>query len=258
MCFVPVMFCWFFLRAHCAAQVAKIVSQQWILPNGESLLPSQWIDLELAKNKGLDNDGSGGRCLGWLCLAWVRCQNHKDMIHDMFIHDMFGGNRNGDDRGWASLSKVSLLTGAANFHGGLPVLKHSIVKLAKFLHSQHSDKLTSLQLPQRKQSLHFSRMDQICSKIETLDADSGIIALHNGVSIGHRRHAGCQRVSVAPFPSRRFHYFNRMDHVMPSFDLLDLMLKNFIQTLQMCGMESVFLLFDSFCVHWQMMATDTI
>jgi hypothetical protein len=40
-----------------------------------------------------------------------------------------------------------------------------------------------------------------------------------------------------------------------SSDLLELMLKHFIQTLQMCGMDSVFLLFHSFCV--QMMAADT-
>ncbi len=116
------------------------VSQQWTQPNGESLLPSRWNDLELAKNKGLDNDDSNGRCLGWRCLAWVRCQNHKDMIHTMF-----GGNRNGNDSGWTALSKVSLLSGAANFLGGLPVLKHSVVKIAEFLHSQHSDKLTGLQ-----------------------------------------------------------------------------------------------------------------
>jgi len=37
-------------------------------------------------------------------------KNHKDMIHTMF-----GGNRNGNGSGWATLSKVSLLTGAANF-----------------------------------------------------------------------------------------------------------------------------------------------
>jgi hypothetical protein len=43
----------------CAAQVAVDVSQQWTQPNGESLLPSRWNDLELAKNKGLDNDDSG-------------------------------------------------------------------------------------------------------------------------------------------------------------------------------------------------------
>ena len=106
------------------------------------LLPSKWNDLELAKKKGSDNDDSGGKCLGWRWLAWVRCQNHKDMIHVMF-----GGNRHGKGSGWATLSKVSLLTGAANFHGGLPVLKFSVVKIAEFLHSQHSDKLTSLQLP---------------------------------------------------------------------------------------------------------------
>ena len=34
-----------------------------------------------------------------------------------------------------------------------------------------------------------------------------------------------------------------------SFDLLELMLKHFTQTLQMCGMDSVFLLFHSFCVQ---------
>ena len=90
--------------------MAVDVSQQWTQPNGESLLPSRWNDLELAKNKGLDNDDSNGRCLGWRCLAWVRCQNHKDMIHTMF-----GGNRNGNGSGRATVSKVSLLTGAANF-----------------------------------------------------------------------------------------------------------------------------------------------
>ena len=45
---------------------------------------------------------------------------------------------------------------------------------------------------------------------------SGIVALqslHNGVSIGHRKHEGFQRVYVAPFPGRRFHDFNRMDMV---------------------------------------------
>ena len=106
MCCTSIIF-WFFL---CAALVAVDVSQQWTAPNGESLLPSRWNDLELAKNKGLDNDDSNGRCLGWRCLAWVRCQNHKDMIHTMF-----GGNRNGNGSGRATLSKVSLLTGAANF-----------------------------------------------------------------------------------------------------------------------------------------------
>ena len=35
--------------------------------------------------------------------------------------------------------KSVLLAGAANFHGGLPVLKHSVVKIVEFLHSQHSD-----------------------------------------------------------------------------------------------------------------------
>jgi len=33
---------------------------------------------------------------------------HKDMIHNMF-----GGNKHGEGSGWATLSKVSLLTGAA-------------------------------------------------------------------------------------------------------------------------------------------------
>ena len=187
--------------------MAVDVSQQWTKPDGESLLPSRWNDLELAKNTGLDNDDSTGRCLGWRCLAWVRCQNHKDMIHVMF-----GGNRHGKGSGWATLSKVSLLTGAANFHGGLPVLKFSVVKISEFLHSQHSDKLTSLQLPRHGAALLFSHVDAICSKIETLDAHSGIKALHNGVSIGHKKHEGCQRVYVAPFPSRRFHDFNCMDY----------------------------------------------
>ena len=64
--------CWFFV---CAAQVAQDVSQQWTSQNEKILLPSRWNDLELAKNKGLDNHDSGGKCLWWRCLAWVRCQN---------------------------------------------------------------------------------------------------------------------------------------------------------------------------------------
>jgi len=102
---------------------------------------------------------------------------------------------------------------AANFLGGLPVLKHSVVKIAEFLHSQHSDKLTGLQLPRPDQALTLTQVDEICAKLEFLDAHSGIIALHNGVSIGHNKHAGFQRVYVAPFPGRRFHDFNRMDFV---------------------------------------------
>ena len=84
------------------------------------------------------------------------------------IHTMFGGNRHGNGSSWATLSKVSLLTGAANFLGGLPVLKHSVVKIAEFLHSQHSDKLTGLQLPQPDQALCFSHVHEICAKIEFL------------------------------------------------------------------------------------------
>jgi hypothetical protein len=93
------------------------------------------------------------------------------------------------------------------------VLKHSVVKIAEFLHTQHSNKLPSLQLPRRDQALLYSHVDAIFSKLETLKIHKGIIALHNGVSIGHRKHGGCQRVYVAPFPSRRFHDFNRMDFV---------------------------------------------
>jgi hypothetical protein len=88
--------------------VGRDVSMQWTSPNRELLLPSRWNDLELEKNKILDKDGSGGRCLGWRCLAWVRCQNHKDMIHSMFV-----GNKHGDGSDWANFSKASLLTGAA-------------------------------------------------------------------------------------------------------------------------------------------------
>ena len=103
-------------------------SQQWTKPDGESLLPSRWNDLELAKNTGLDNNDSTGRCLGWQCLAWVRCQIHKDMIHTMF-----GGNRDGNGSGWATLSKVSLLTGAANFLGGQKLWKRSKNNSEKFI-----------------------------------------------------------------------------------------------------------------------------
>ncbi len=38
-----------------AALVGRDVSMQWTSPNGELLLPSRWNDLELEKNKSLDN-----------------------------------------------------------------------------------------------------------------------------------------------------------------------------------------------------------
>ncbi len=78
---------------------------------------------------------------------------------------------------------------------------------------QHSDKLPSLLLPRCDQALLYSHVDAIFSKFETLDVHKGIIAVHNGVSIWHRKHEGCQRVYVAPFPSRCFCDFNRMDFV---------------------------------------------
>jgi hypothetical protein len=79
---------------------------------------------------------------------------------------------------------------------------------------QHSDKLPSLLLPRRDQALLYSHVDAIFSKLETLKIHKGIIALHNGVSIGQRKHEGCQRVHVAPFPSRRFRDFNHIDFVL--------------------------------------------
>ncbi len=117
---------------------------------------------------------------------------------------------------------------------------------------QHSDKLPSLLLSRRDQALLYSHVDAIFSKLETLDAHKGIIALHNGVSIWHRKHEGCQHVYVAPFPSRRFVIL--IAWTLYSSDLLELMLRHFIQTHQACGMESVFLLSHSFCV--QMMVPD--
>ncbi len=77
-----------------------------------SLTLSRWIDLEMAKNKGLDNDDSAARCMGWRCLPWVRCQNHKDIIPTMLTGS---GNRNGTGSGWDTLPKESPLTGAKNF-----------------------------------------------------------------------------------------------------------------------------------------------
>jgi hypothetical protein len=59
---------------------------------------------------------------------------------------------------------------------------------------QHSDKLPSLLLPRRDQALLYSHVDAIFSKLETLKIHKGIIALHNGVRIGQRKHEGCQAV----------------------------------------------------------------
>ena len=48
---------------------------------------------------------------------------------------------------------------------------------------------------------------------QSIPFHSGIVALHNGVSIRHRKHEGCKHVYVAPFPPRRFNVFSRMDFV---------------------------------------------
>jgi hypothetical protein len=68
----------------CAALVAVYVSQQWAQPNGESLLPWRWNDLELAKNKGLDNDDSNGRCLGWRCFTQTLQMCGMDSVFLLF------------------------------------------------------------------------------------------------------------------------------------------------------------------------------
>jgi len=90
------------------------------------------------------------------------------------------------------------------------VLKHSVVKIAEFLHTQHSNKLPSLQLPRRDQALLYSHVDAIVSEIETLDVPKGIIALHNGSAFD----IGSMRAAIS---SRRFHEFNCLNLIMSSY-----------------------------------------
>ncbi len=54
--FVKCLRCFkFLINFWCAALVGRDVSMQWTSPNGELLLPPRWNDLELEKNKSLDN-----------------------------------------------------------------------------------------------------------------------------------------------------------------------------------------------------------
>ena len=126
----------------CAAAAEEDPSQHWFGEGGAALLPSRWVELEQKKST-IDNDAdpTGGRCLGIRCLVWERCK-----VPSNLTHETFGGHFH-KRNGWASMSKATLLLGAPDFMGGMPLLKYLPVKISEFLHKVHGDKFSSLGLP---------------------------------------------------------------------------------------------------------------
>ncbi len=97
------------------------------------------------------------------------------------MHKTFGGrsHASGIGCGWTALSKASLLLGAPDFLGGMPLLKHFPIKISEFLHKNHGDKFLSLQLPGSQNGLLLQQIDQPFEKIEKFDKDDTMIVLHD-------------------------------------------------------------------------------
>ena len=192
-----------------AAAVVEDPTRHWVGQGGDLLHPSRWADSELKKIK-IDNDSDpkGGRCLGIRCLMWDRCQVPSEMIHETF-----GGRGHASGCGWTALSKASLLLGAPDFLGGMPLLKHLPIKISEFLHKNHGDKILSLQLPGSQNGLRLQQIDKLFEKIDKFDKDGTMIVLHGGVMIGHKEYQGYQRVYACSFPHKKFRDFNHQDAV---------------------------------------------
>ena len=183
------------------------------------MLPSRWVDSEQKKSK-IDNDAdpTGGRCLGIRCLMWDRCQ-----VPSNLTHEVFGGRSHPSGHGWAAMSKATLLLGAPDFVGGMPVLKHLPIKISEFLHTVHADKFSSLGLPPRggptaksdRRGPTLLQLDQLFERIEFVGngQDKTVIVLHGGVSIGHNEYEGRQRVYAWSFPHKKFQDYNHQDPV---------------------------------------------
>ncbi len=114
-----------------------------------------------------------------------------------------------------ALSEVTLLLGAPDFLGGMPVLKYLPVKISEFLQKVHQDKLPAFGLPARgsRQVLELLQVDQLFERIEAVGKDLTRIILLGGVLIGHKEYEGCQRVYAWPFPHKKFLDFNRQHPV---------------------------------------------
>jgi hypothetical protein len=192
-----------------AAAVVEDPARHWVEQGGGLLLPSRWADSEL-KKISIDNDSdpNGGRCLGIRCLMWDRCQVPSEMTHETF-----GGRSQAGGCGWTALSKASLLRGAPDFLGGMPLLRHLPIKISEFLHKNHSDKFPSFLLPGCQVGLRLEQIDQLFEQIEMVGKDETVIVLHGGVMIGHKEYEGHQRVYAWSFPNKKFRDYNRHDAV---------------------------------------------
>ena len=110
------------------------------------------------------------------------------------IHETFGGRGHTSGYRWTTLSKASLLLGAPDFLGGMPLLRHLPIKISEFLHKNHGDKFLSLQLPGSQIGLRLQQIDQLFEKIEKFDKDGTVIVLHGG---GHDWAQGVSRLPAS-------------------------------------------------------------
>jgi hypothetical protein len=108
------------------------------------------------------------------------------------------------------MSKTALLQGAPDFMGGMQVLKYLPVKVSEYLHNVHGDKFSSLGLPPRDscRGLTLLEIEQLFERIEFVGADSTVIVLYGGVTIGNSEYEGLQRVYAWPFPHKKFRGYN--------------------------------------------------
>ncbi len=85
------------------------------------------------------------------------------------------------------MSKAALMQGAPDFMGGMQVLKYLPVKISEHLHNVHGYKFSSLGLPPRDscRGLTLLEIDQLFERIEFVGANSTVIVLHGGVTIGN-------------------------------------------------------------------------
>jgi hypothetical protein len=110
-------------------------------------------------------------------LMWDRCQVPSEMIHETF-----GGRSHASGIGcrWTALTKASLLLGAPDFLGGMPLLKYLPINISEFLHKNHGDKFLSCLLPGCQNGLRLQQIDQLFGQIKKVDKVNTVIVLHGG------------------------------------------------------------------------------
>ena len=95
--------------------------------------------------------------------------------------------------------------------GVMQVLKYLPVKISEYLHYEHGDKFNS---SDSCRGLTLLEIDQLFERIEFVGADSTVIVLYGGVTIGNSEYEGLQRVYAWPFPHKKFRGYNHQDPVI--------------------------------------------